>query len=219
MAVLVAFALALGAPAWMVGVAVLTIERPWVAPFGGAVWAGSRWWARRRVVGSDDVEARYLAGVAGELRAGSTIRVALVDAADRVPGAPLRGVVRAAGAGLEVDRIAVELRRALPAEGPLAAAAVRIVGSLGGAAAATFDQLATHAAERVALRRELRALTAQARLSAAVVALAPPLLGLPLIAASGGLLHDPAALAFIGAGLLLEAAGGAVIAFMLRRGR
>jgi tight adherence protein B len=57
----------------------------------------------------------------------------------------------------------------MPRLGALTASAVRTAGATGGRAADVFDALALLAAEEVALVRERRAATAQARLSAWIV--------------------------------------------------
>jgi tight adherence protein B len=87
-----------------------------------------------------------------------------------------------------------ELERALGAGAPLPALAVAGLGLAarqGGSRAWALDQVAATLHERAALDRELRALSSQARYSAAVVALAP--LGFAGLSA----LVDPRVLAFL----------------------
>ncbi len=142
-------------------------------------------------------EQQYFAAVHAELCAGASVRDALAEAAAG-QGSALAGVRRLARSGASVDEIAVELAR-LPTMGTSAATAVRVATRSGGRAAAVFLRLADRAALEADLARERRVLTAQARLSAAVVG------GLPLLW-----------LAFGGIGRLqrLVAAGGAPVALV-----
>lgn len=167
----------------------------------------------------DDPEAVLLLALAAELRAGAGWRSALGAAADRV-GAEALPLARArARAGAPAAAVAAALRSELPHSGRAAAAALRLVATSGGPAADVFATLAAQAAARSAERRDRAAITAQARLSAALVGGAPVLLVGLLVATgrSGGLAGAGAA----GAGLLavgfaLQALGIAVVVAMLR---
>jgi tight adherence protein B len=140
---------------------------------------------RARSDRSDD-EGAFLQAVAAELRAGAAVRVAIAEATDRVPSLRLDRAARLARAGRPLDELAVELASKLPRNGRLTAAAVRIAGSTGGRIAGTFDELALLASEDMELRGETRAATAQARLSAWIVA-GIPVVYLAYAAASGRL--------------------------------
>ncbi|MDX1384833.1 MAG: type II secretion system F family protein, partial [Thermoanaerobaculia bacterium] len=156
--------------------------------------------------------------MAAELAAGAPPRTALAAAASRDGDPALGRAARLAEAGMAVDLVSEELVVALPVNGRLAAAAWHLVATAGGPASAMFELLAVRAADEGSLRRERRALTAQARASAAVVA------GLPIVlllgmAATGRLRAgtDPALGLVVAVGLGLQAAGLAVVWTMLRR--
>jgi tight adherence protein B len=122
--------------------------------------------SRRR---QGDDEGAFLQAVASEMRSGAAVRVAIADAASRVPSLPLARTARLARAGRPLDEIADSIRSHLPRSGLLTAAAIRIAGVTGGRIADTFDELALIAAEDMEMRGETRAATAQARISAWIV--------------------------------------------------
>ena len=214
---LAALAFGAGAPAVVAIVGIAAVTHPALAGLGIGAWAVVR--RRGRTGGeSPDDEAAFLGGMAAELAAGAPPRSALVAAASRAPRLDVRRAVRLAAAGMGADRVAAELGAALPTHGRLTAAAWSLAASAGGPAAAMFEMLAVRAADEASLRRERRALTAQARASAAVVA------GLPLLLLAGmaatGRLHpgsDPALGLLLAVGLGMQAAGLAVVWTMLRR--
>lgn len=151
--VLAALGLAMWQPMWMAGAI--------------AVWVALT--VRRKGSGSVDVEAAYLQAVAGELRAGSSLRHAISSASSRTTSLRLARAVRLAVAGQPLEHVAAAMECALPRLGPLTASAVRTAGVTGGKAADVFDGLAMLATEEVGLDRERRAATAQARFSAWIV--------------------------------------------------
>ena len=214
---LAALAFGAGAPAIVAVVGVAAVTHPMLAGIGIGVWALML--SRGRIGNeSPDDEAAFLGGIAAELAAGAPPRSALVAAASRAPRLDVRRAVRLAGAGMDADRVAAELGAALPTHGRLTAAAWSLTASAGGPAAAMFEMLAVRAADEAALRRERRALTAQARASAAVVA------GLPLLLLVGMALtgrfrpgSDPALGLVLAVGVGMQAAGLAVVWSMLRR--
>ena len=212
-----ALALGAGAPAGLAALGVVVVLHPLLAGVGIAVWAAWRRRKQSRRQSLDD-EAAFLAGMAAELAAGAPPRAALVAAASRAPRLDLRPVARLAAAGMPADRVAPSLGHALPRNGRLAAAAWHLAATAGGPAAAMFDILAVRAADESAMRRERRALTVQARASAAVVAGLPILL-LVGMAATGRLTpaSDPALGFVVALGVGLQAAGVAVVWTMLRR--
>jgi tight adherence protein B len=123
---------------------------------------------RTRLSQGED-EGAFLQAMASELRSGAAVRMAIADAADRVPSLPLAQAARLARAGRPLDELASTLEGALTRNGALTAAAVRIAGRTGGKVADTFDELALIAGEDLELQGEARAATAQARLSAWIV--------------------------------------------------
>lgn len=217
----VAAALVVGVPWPVVGLAIAASWRPWLVLVAATAWA--IWAAYRRRTAREstpDQEVAFCAAVAAELRAGASLRMALVDAAARVPQLDLAAPTRRARAGLPIDDVAAPLGDALPLNGKLAAAALRIAADTGGKAASVFDGLAARAAFAAELAREQRAVTAQARLSALVVGGAPLLFGMLLLATgrAGTLLeHGGIGIGIAVVGFALEAAGIAAVALVLRR--
>jgi tight adherence protein B len=165
-------------------------------------------------------ESAFLQAVAAELRSGAAVRVAIADAAERMPSLSLTRVARLARAGRPLDELAVHLRSALSRNGTLVAAAVRIAGRTGGKIADTFDELALIAGEDMELRGETRAATAQARLSAWIVG-GIPVAYLAYTAASGRLsaLVDTGAVGIgvLGVGGTLLIAGVVTVIAIVRR--
>lgn len=218
LAVLGAIGMAGGVPIRAVGAGMVMAWQPLLGIAGLTVWALREKHRRQRGAPGPDDEAAFLQGLAAELAAGSPPRAALVSAASRAPTLDLRTAVRLAAAGLDSERVAAALRRALPTHGRLAAAAWTLNATAGGPAATLFAVLAVRAADDGALIRDRRALTAQARASAWVVA------GLPMVLLAGmfatGRLSsnsDPAMGLILVAGIGLQAAGVAVVWSMLRR--
>lgn len=115
-----------------------------------------------------ELVAAFLRSVAAELRAGRSLRVALVDSARLDPRLGLARIVRVAAAGRPMEQVADEMS-ACPGMAGIATA-LRIAAMTGGSAVPVFESLAVDAADEAALARERRELTVQARLSIAVVA-------------------------------------------------
>ena len=180
-------------------------------------WPLSR--ARRRVRSGPSDEVALLNGLAAELRAGASLRMALVAGAERAPDLELGRAVRAAAAGLPMSEVAAGVEESLPGNGRLVAGALRLAASSGGRSAVVFEELALRAAEAGELSRERRARTAQARLSAMVVAGAPVVMvAVLLMTGKGQVLLEAGAvghvIAAVGIGLIV--AGLAVVAAVLR---
>lgn len=167
-----------------------------------------------------DHEGGFLQAVAAELRAGAALRIAIADAAERVPSLPLHRAARLARAGRPLGEVAGEVVRGLTRNGPLVAAAMRIAGTTGGRVAGTFDELALLATEDMEVRAETLAATAQARMSAWIVA-GIPVVYLVFAAATGRLSAlvriGPAGMAVLGVGSALLIAGVGVIVVIVRR--
>lgn len=195
-------------------VSVIALAAAWAA-----VAAFRRW--RRTAVDPAD-EAAFFGALAAELRAGASLRVALAEAAARVPDLATTEIVRRATAGLPLDTLGPLVEAAFPANGRVAAPAFALAGMTGARAAGLFETLAARAGHASELRRERRALTAQARLSALVVGVAPLLFALLLLGGGRGAAlfqHGFAGYAVLGAGLGLEVLGLAIVFVMLRRAR
>jgi Flp pilus assembly protein TadB len=214
--VLVALVVAAGAPPIVVSIVAAVVWQPWLVVVGPPAWAVLQRVRGTATVADPDDEAAFLRSLAAELAGGSSLRAALVGSAGRAPRLPLTVAARAAEAGLPAPIVAAALDGALPVNGRLAAAAWRLAAESGAPAAAIVQALALRASEEGALRRERRALVAQARASAWVVAALPAVL-LVAMAAGGRLSPDPALLPILAVGLTLQATGVAAVVWMLRR--
>jgi Flp pilus assembly protein TadB len=175
--------------------------------------------ARRRRQRPSD-EAVVLSAVAAELRRGASVRTAIEPAAARSAQVDLSAAVRLAEAGAPIERVATAFAAGLPDVGRLAGPALEAAATSGGRAAAIFARLADRASAHLELVAERRALTAQARLSAAVVG-AIPCLVLGWMAVTGRLsamlAAGPVAATVVGLGSVLMAGGLGVVALLTRR--
>lgn len=166
-----------------------------------------------------NAEARFLAALASELRAGATLRGALTSAVERAPELNLAGLVRLSAAGMPIADLAAEIRERLTSYGLPAASALRVAGETGGRTAAMFESLAQVAAEDRALHRELRAATAQAKVSALIVG-GLPVLFLMWQVVSGRIVQlasTPIGAGILAVGLGLLAVGALTVVVMLRK--
>jgi tight adherence protein B len=178
--------------------------------------------ARRRLVGpragDDAVHARLLEAVARALRAGAAPTGALREAAASIDPGRVADDLRAALAMVERGApLGDALSTFAAADGgparQLAAAALALGAEVGGAWARALDGAAAGLRDRAEVAREVRALTSQARSSAAVMVLAP--LGFaayawttdPRIAAFA--LGHPLGWACLTTGFLLDVVGAA----------
>ena len=218
--VLVAGSVLLGAHPIAVLAIGLAILRPELFLVGIAVWGAYSWWTRWRGRAGPDDEAELLRAISAELSSGSSLRTALNDASARVPAIDTTAAVRLSRAGAPFDAVAAELETALPTNGRLAAAALRLSSRSGARVASVFDTLASRAAGAADLARETRAATAQARMSAGVVGLVP--IGFTFLLVISGSAASPLAagrpglvIAALGAGL--QIAGLGVVAWLIRR--
>lgn len=217
-AALLAAAIATGAHPAVIGIAALAIVEPRLVILGAAAWAVFSFGQRRRTSDAD-TEAAFLRALAAELRGGTSLRLALSEAAVRFP-LGLEPAARLAAAGMPMEGIAPQLRERLVHNGVTAAAALELSSWSGARTATVFEGLADRATEAAEMRRDQRAATTQARLSAWVVGLAP-LVFTGLVLAGGGVGSLGAAggvgVLVIAAGVALEIAGLAAVALILRR--
>lgn len=156
-----------------------------------------------------------LEGVARSLRSGTSLRVAMGEgAADAPPRLRdgLMAVVVAAERGVPLDEAIDRWASVTPGEGVrLAAAALALSSEVGGGGARSLDGVAATLRDRNAVRREVRALSSQARASAAVIGVAP--VGFALLAASiepraiDFLLHTTFGTACLLVGVVLDGVG------------
>ena len=177
--------------------------------------------ARRR---ADRALPAMLDQVTRQLRSGASLPVAVATAAS---GGPDPGTVRlgddlAAGAGLAPAVAAWHASCPTPARG-LAAAALSLAGDAGGSVAAVLDGVTDTLRDRVALDREVAALSSQARASAAVLVVAPVVFALLAAAADPRvarvLLGSPLGWACLAAGAALDAAGALWMSRLVGRSR
>ena len=149
-----------------IAAAVILAEPLMAVPAVGLAVIRSRKQANRS--SHPELVAALVRSVSAELRAGRSLRVALVDSARIEPRLGLARVVRVAAAGRPMEDVADELsvRRGMSG----IATAVRISAMTGASAVPVFESLGAEAAEQAALERERRELTVQARLSITVVA-------------------------------------------------
>ncbi|MGI9120234.1 MAG: type II secretion system F family protein [Acidimicrobiales bacterium] len=153
-----------------------------------------------------------LEGMARSLRTSASLRQAVEEAGGTTPGLlgdDLRGVAVevANGEALANALDAWGGRRPLPGV-RLAVSALGLGAETGGAHARSLDGVAATIRSRMAVGREVRALSSQARLSGVVITLAP--LGFSALAAAtddrtaGFLLRTPLGLVCLTAGLVLD---------------
>ena len=219
-AVLLAAGLALGIHPAAVALAALASIEPRLVLVGAVMWGIVAAIRRRKSRITPDDEAMYFRAISAELRAGASLRGAIGEALHRVPGLSLGPAVRYAEAGMPMSEIADAVETRFPENGRLAAAAFRLSDWSGARVADTFEGLAERAAESAELVRERKAATAQARLSALVVGIAPVAFATLLFATgrgSGLVGHGTIGVLVLGAGLALELIGLIVVAMIMRR--
>ncbi len=160
---------------------------------------------------------QVLEATARSLRSGTSLRIALSESAGHAPPRlreGLRAVVVAAERGVPLVDAIDAWATSMTGDGArLAGAALALSAELGGAAARSLDGVAATLRDRNAVRREVRALSSQARASAVVIGVAP--LGFALIAAAleprtiDFLLRTPAGMACLVIGVVLDGVGAA----------
>ncbi len=211
-AAIVGLVLWIGASPLPVLMAVASFRYPVPALAAAGLWIGI---ARLRHRGpSPDDEARFLGGIVTELHGGASPRAAVINSAARTETIDARLATRAAILGLESPRLAAGLAGALPINGRLAGAAWAISTDAGAPFGPVMQLLAHRASERGRLLRERRALTAQARATAWLVAGVP--LGLFGVLVLAGKVEIGPSLPVAVAGVGLQAIGVGVVVLMLR---
>ena len=164
----------------------------------------------RRPSDEADVVAQAMELAARALRAGASLLTALEAVSAELPEAGLDEVVNRVRGGLSLSG-ALEQWVGDAAERQTAAAMLVLGHSSGAAMASSLERAAASLRQRRALRDEIRALTAQTRASATVVALAPA--GFAAIVtivdrdATRVLFTTPVGLVSLAAGLALEGLG------------
>jgi tight adherence protein B len=181
----------------------------------------ARWQGRRHFA---DGLPSVLDDIARAVRSGSSLPHACAAAAaagsDGVRS-ELAAVVARAGRGLSLATALGQWSRHHPSpDVRLAGAALSLAASAGGAQARAVDGVAATVRERRALAAEVRAQSAQARLSAIVIGLLPVAFLLWAVATDGRtaafLVADPIGWACLVAGIVLEALGALWMRRILR---
>lgn len=156
-----------------------------------------------------------LESIARALRSGASLLQALDEVAATAPteaGCQFGGVAERARAGSSLVEALEEVAARRPLPGVrLAVAALALGVETGGAQARAIDGVAATLRDRLNVAAEVQALSSQARASAVVIALAPLGFGAFAVAADRRtgefLLNSGLGIAFLVAGLVLDAAG------------
>jgi tight adherence protein B len=184
-----------------------------------------RWWAARRTAhrATDGLPA-LLEDIARGVRAGSSLGQACVESVAAIGGPAGAGLSAAVGAAERgqplAQAFATWAATSTVAEERLAAGALALAASAGGPQARAIDGVAATLRERRAVAAEVHAQSAQARLSAVVIGVLPVLFLVWAAATdrrtAAFLVATPGGWMCLGAGLGLEAAGGAWMRRLLR---
>jgi tight adherence protein B len=216
MAMVVASVLWRGSAVTPVVLVVAALRFPGSALVGLAGWiVVTRWSASKRPTPDD--EAAALDRIVAELDGGASPRAAVVRVSTASRHIDLGRAASLARAGLGSKEISGALREAFSHNGPLVSAAWALAADSGAPAAPVMGLLARRAAERGRLERERRALTAQARATAWLIA-GMPLAACVVLAVTGRIRSGPALPVVLG-GVALQAIGLGIVLLMLRRSR
>jgi len=213
--------------------AAIILGRAVAGPVGAAagalaVIAVPRWRERRRrravAIGLEEGLADAVAAVAAAMRAGRSMTGAFEEAAAGVGpplGPRLRELVDRVALGVPLETAILDLADSLPgSEGRLVAAVLAFHQRSGGDVAAVLDRVARTLRDRRSIAREVRSLTAQARLSGAILGFLPIgfflFLSVTARADVDRALHSGSGLTAIAAGLVMQAVAFAWIRHLLR---
>ncbi|MDP8956189.1 MAG: type II secretion system F family protein [Actinomycetota bacterium] len=172
----------------------------------------------------DEQFAEYLDAMAMAVRGGLSIRHAMELAAEEAEeplAEVLQPVLSDHRLGTSFDRVLDGLKGELPAnEGRLLTLVLRLHAKSGGNLADSLDEVASAVRQRMAARRELLVLSAQGRMSGAILGLLPVAFFIVLAASSrsemGPILRSPAGIALVSSGLTLQGLGFVWIRRLLR---
>jgi len=211
--------IAVVAVAGLVGLLVLLLPGALVGAAGAIAMLRARARRAKRVPGilAQERFADALASLAAAVRAGASLPQALGYAAEEAEPPVREGLLQIVGdldVGLPVERALVRWRVAQPSpDTDLVVGALELHRRSGGDLPAVLDQVTATIRGRVSVAREVRSLTAQARLSAWILGLLPVgFFAFLMVAARSdveGALGTPIGVVCIVAGLVLEA--GAVV--------
>ncbi len=177
-------------------------------------------WERSRQGRFRDQLADSLSMLASSVRAGHTLLQAFEQLAHEAPpptGAAFGTVVREIGLGAAQDEALDRLARRYPSEEiGLVVAAVNVQDQVGGSLAKVLDSIAQTLRERARIEGDIRALTAQQRYSAYVLAVLPVAVGTVLTLVGPDYmapLYEPGPLRVA----LVTAVGLILVAFLIMR--
>jgi tight adherence protein B len=213
---------AFGFPGWAPwaaagGLAAWMVVAPWCLPVGFAAGVGARWVVRRRADAKreavrDEQLADAVGSVSAALRAGLSVPQAIGYTAGETPsplGGALGEITRDIDLGQPMESAIGRWARAVGTDDArLFAGVLRLHRRSGGDLPSVLDQVAATLRERRAAAREVRALTAQGRLSGAILGFLPigffAFLWLTSRSDIEGAFRSPAGLVAIGVGLTME---------------
>lgn len=136
---------------------------------------------KRRLVRFEKQFPDYLLALAGALRAGSSLGVAMqrITPLSHVPLSQEMGLLlREQRMGVSLVQALEQLHERMPCEGSsLFKSAIAVAGQSGGGLAELFESMAQTISKRLYVEGRIRALTAQGRLQAWVMALLPVFVG------------------------------------------
>ena len=187
-----------------------------LAPVVVGLFFGWHWWRNRPEVPTRSV--LFCDAVAGELRSGAPLRMALAGAAASVDAHALEAFCHS---DTPIDAVAAGLRAEFPDVGRELSGVVGRVSLLGAPSADVFEEISGLALAQVELAQELRSASAPARATAFVLLIAP-LSALAVVGARGevgGYLQSATQRGAVMIGLLMAVSGLAVGGWMLRRAR
>ncbi len=168
--------------------------------------------AVRRARPAHDDAVLLLVRIAAELRAGSTLRAAVIHVADR--GGELAEAKVQAEAGRPMRLVLDAVTPALGRYGPISAAALRMASGTGGSVTPVVEQLVTQVMALDEIERERRAAMAPVLLQAAIVG-GVPLVTLVAMVLSGRLVgivaQGPWHAGMVVVGVLLVVVGAGVV--------
>ena len=172
------------------------------------------WWRNRAGVTTRSVT--FCDAVAGELRSGAPLRMAIAAAAASIEARTLQELCES---GAPIHALAAHLGAEFPDVGKELSAVVEKVFLLGAPSADVFDEISGLALTQVEVAQEVAAASAPAR-ATAVVLLVAPVLALAFVGSRSGLdlyLQSPEQRGAVAIGLVMMAAGLSVGGWMLRR--
>ncbi len=172
------------------------------------------WWRNRPGVTTRSV--LFCDAVAGELRSGASLRMAIADAAASIDAHSLRDLC---DSGAPMNALAGHLGSEFPDVGKELSAVVEKVFLLGAPSADVFDEISGLALAQVEVAQEVASAAAPARATAFVLLIAPVLV-LAFVGSRGGLdlyLRSPEQRGAVVIGLVTMTAGLGVGGWMLRR--